>query len=122
MGGEMVASTLAQADVALPVGAVHASVGKARRAEPVALAYERGQVVHAGVFAALEDQLCGFQTGGGYAGPGRSPVRGDACAWALAEVLRGVRKGRGRGGGVVGELSGWVYFCTYVKQKLPLLE
>src|SRR3546814_13680752 len=75
---EMVASTLAQADVALPVVAVHASVGKARRAEPIALAYERGQVVHAGVFAALEDQLCGFQLGGGYAGPGRSPDRGDA--------------------------------------------
>lgn len=97
MGGEMVANTLHQADVALPVRAVHASVGKARRAEPVAIAYERGQVVHAGVFAALEDQLCGFQTGGGYAGPGRSPDRGDACVWALAELLEGLRKRRGPG-------------------------
>lgn len=101
MGGEMVASTLAQADVTLPVRAVHASVGKARRAEPVATAYERGQVVHAGVFAALEDQLCGFQTGGGYAGPGRSPDRGDACVWALAELLEGVRNGREPGVQVV---------------------
>lgn len=94
MGGDMVAGTLAQADLALPVVPVHASVGKARRAEPVALAYERGQVVHAGVFAALEDQLCGLQVGGGYAGPGRSPDRADACVWALAALLEGLRKGR----------------------------
>jgi phage terminase large subunit-like protein len=94
MGGEMVAATLAQADARLPVRAVHASVGKARRAEPVALAYERGQVVHAGSFADLEDQLCGLQIGGGYAGPGRSPDRADACVWALAALLEGVRMGR----------------------------
>ncbi|MBR2174144.1 terminase family protein [Sphingopyxis sp.] len=97
MGGDMVASTLAQADCALPVVPVHASVGKARRAEPVALAYERGQVVHAGVFAALEDQLCGLQIGGGYAGPGRSPDRADACVWALAALLEGLRTGRAPG-------------------------
>ncbi len=94
MGGEMVAGTLAQADIALPVVPVHASVGKARRAEPVAIAYERGQVVHAGVFETLEDQLCGLQVGGGYAGPGRSPDRADACVWALAALLDGLRKGK----------------------------
>nr|WP_228765964.1 terminase family protein [Sphingopyxis solisilvae] len=94
MGGEMVAETLAQADSTLPVRAVHASVGKARRAEPVALAYERGRVVHAGAFVELEDQLCGLQIGGGYAGPGRSPDRADACVWALAALLEGVRVGR----------------------------
>ncbi|MGQ3287037.1 DNA-packaging protein [Sphingopyxis sp.] len=94
MGGEMVEGTLRQADLTLPVVPVHASVGKARRAEPVALAYERGQVVHAGVFTALEDQLCGLQVGGGYAGPGRSPDRVDACVWALAALLEGLRKGR----------------------------
>jgi phage terminase large subunit-like protein len=94
MGGDMVAATLAQADTRLPVRAVHASVGKARRAEPVAVAYERGEVVHAGVFAELEDQLCGLQVGGGYAGPGRSPDRADACVWALAELLEGLQRGR----------------------------
>lgn len=94
MGGEMVAGTLIQADVTLPVVPVHASVGKARRAEPVAIAYERGDVVHAGVFAELEDQLCGSQTGGGYAGPGRSPDRADACVWALAALLEGRRRAR----------------------------
>lgn len=94
MGGEMVESTLRQADCALPVVPVHASVGKGRRAEPVAIAYERGEVVHAGVFTALEDQLCGLQTGGGYAGPGRSPDRADACVWALAALLEGKRRAR----------------------------
>ena len=101
MGGEMVAAVLRQADMTLPVVAVHASVGKARRAEPVAIAYERGQVVHAGAFADLEDQLCGLQMGGGYAGPGRSPDRADACVWALAALLDGLRKGRGPGVRVV---------------------
>ena len=94
MGGDMVEGTLRQADCTLPVVPVHASVGKARRAEPVAIAYERGQVVHAGTFAELEDQLCGMQVGGGYAGPGRSPDRADACVWALAALLEGVRKTR----------------------------
>jgi phage terminase large subunit-like protein len=94
MGGEMVEGILRQADCTLPVVPVHASVGKARRAEPVAIAYERGDVVHAGMFAALEDQLCGLQTGGGYAGPGRSPDRADACVWALAALLDGMRRGR----------------------------
>jgi phage terminase large subunit-like protein len=94
MGGEMVENTLRQAELTLPVVPVHASVGKARRAEPVAIAYERGRVVHAGVFDSLEDQLCGLQVGGGYAGPGRSPDRADACVWALAELLEGLRNGR----------------------------
>lgn len=93
MGGEMVENTLRQADCTLPVVPVHASVGKARRAEPVAIAYERGQVVHAGVFGSLEDQLCGLQVGGGYAGSGRSPDRADACVWALAALLEGLKKG-----------------------------
>lgn len=101
MGGEMVENTLRQADCTLPVVPVHASVGKARRAEPVAIAYERGQVVHAGVFAALEDQLCGLQVGGGYAGPGRSPDRADACVWALAALLEGLKTGRAPGVRVV---------------------
>jgi len=101
MGGEMVEATLRQADCSLPVVPVHASIGKARRAEPVMLAYERGQVVHAGAFEALEDELCGFQIGGGYAGPGRSPDRADACVWALAALLEGLRTGKAPGVRVV---------------------
>ena len=86
-GGDMVRSVLRGADIALPVKLVHASRGKAARAEPVLACYETGRVRHAGQFPALEDQLCGVMAGGGYAGPGRSPDRADALVWALTELL-----------------------------------
>jgi len=86
-GGAMVESVLRAADHALPVRLVHASRGKVARAEPVAALYTAGKVHHCGVFARLEDQLCGLLVGGAYAGPGRSPDRADALVWALAELL-----------------------------------
>ena len=86
-GGAMVESVLRAADVSLPIRLVHASRGKAARAEPVAALYEAGKVRHAGQFPLLEDQLCGFVAGGGYAGPGRSPDRADAAVWALTELM-----------------------------------
>ena len=88
-GGAMVASVLRAADVALPLRLVHASRGKSARAEPVAALYEAGRVAHAGLFAHLEDQLCGLMAGGGYEGPGRSPDRADALVWALTELMLG---------------------------------
>jgi phage terminase large subunit-like protein len=88
-GGAMVESVLRAADQALPVKLVHASRGKVARAEPVAALYAAGRVRHVGVFARLEDQLCGLLTGGTYAGPGRSPDRADALVWALTELLLG---------------------------------
>ena len=91
-GGAMVASVLRAADIALPLKLVHATKGKTARAEPVAALYEAGRVRHAGVFAALEDQLCGLTTGGGYEGPGRSPDRADALVWALTELMLGKRR------------------------------
>ena len=94
-GGAMVESVLRAADVGLPVKLVHASRGKAARAEPVAALYEAGRVRHAGLFAKLEDQLCGLIVGGGYEGPGRSPDRADALVWALTELILG-KSGRPR--------------------------
>jgi phage terminase large subunit-like protein len=91
-GGEMVRSVLRAADVALPVRLVHASRGKAARAEPVAALYEAGKVRHCGQFPELEDQLCGLMAGGGYEGPGRSPDRADALVWALTELMLGQRR------------------------------
>jgi phage terminase large subunit-like protein len=85
-GGDMVRSVLHTQDRALPVTLVHASRGKAARAEPVSLLYARGRVRHAGVFPELEDQLCGM-TPTGYQGPGRSPDRADALVWALTELM-----------------------------------
>lgn len=86
-GGAMVTSMLCATDSTLPVKAVRASQGKSVRAEPVLTLYERGRVRHAGAFPDLEDELCGLITGGGYAGPGRSPDRADALVWALTELL-----------------------------------
>lgn len=88
-GGDMVESVLRAAAVAMPVRLVHASRGKATRAEPVAALYERGHVRHAEPFAALEDELCGLVRGGDYAGPGRSPDRADALVWAAWELVFG---------------------------------
>jgi phage terminase large subunit-like protein len=93
-GGDMVKSVLRAADAGLPVRSVFARFGKGDRAEPVAMLFETGRVKVAGRFDALEDELCGLVRGGGYAGPGRSPDRADACVWALSELLLG-RRGDG---------------------------
>jgi phage terminase large subunit-like protein len=90
-GGAMVESVLRAADQALPVKLVHASRGKVARAEPVATLYAAGRVRHVGLFARLEDQLCGLMAGGDYAGPGRSPDRADALVWGLSELMLGRR-------------------------------
>lgn len=86
-GGEMVATVLRAANRELPIKLVHASRGKAARAEPVAALYEARRVLHMGAFAKLEDQLCGLMAGGEYVGPGRSPDRADALVWALTELM-----------------------------------
>ncbi len=91
-GGAMVRSVLEAACVSLPVTLVHASRGKTARAEPVAALYEAGRVQHLGMFAQLEDEMCGLLMGGDYVGPGRSPDRANALVWALTELLLG-RKG-----------------------------
>ncbi len=90
-GGAMVESVLRAAEAGLPVKLVHASRGKAARAEPVAALYEAGRVAHRGAFPMLEDQMCGLIAGGGYQGPGRSPDRADALVWALTELMLGRR-------------------------------
>jgi phage terminase large subunit-like protein len=88
-GGAMVEAVLRAANTTLPLRLVHASRGKVARAEPVAALYEAGRVRHAGMFARLEDELCGLMPGGTYQGPGRSPDRADACVWALTELMLG---------------------------------
>ncbi len=80
-GGEMVASTIAQVDSSVPVQLVHASRGKATRAEPVAAVYEQGRGHHVGVFPALEDEMCLWIPGD------PSPNRMDALVWAATELL-----------------------------------
>ncbi len=84
-GGDMVAEVLRQAEPQLPVRSVTATRGKYLRAEPVAAAYERGLVFHAGVFPQLEDQLCALTPDFDRSGP--SPDRADALVWAIADLI-----------------------------------
>lgn len=79
-GGEMVTFTLRTIDPAVPVKLVHASRGKAVRAEPVSALYEQGRGHHVGTFSALEDELCQWQPGDA------SPNRLDALVWAATEL------------------------------------
>jgi phage terminase large subunit-like protein len=76
-GGEMVRAVITAADPNVPVRLVTASRGKAVRAEPVSVRYEKGEIHHAGRFPKLEDQLCAFSSAG-YKGAG-SPDHADAC-------------------------------------------
>lgn len=62
---------------------VHASRGKAVRAEPVAALCEQGRVHLAGAFPKLEDELTGWQPHTG----AKSPNRLDAVVWALTELM-----------------------------------
>ncbi|MEC8581722.1 MAG: terminase family protein [Pseudomonadota bacterium] len=92
-GGELVAEVLRSVDPLVPVTKVHATKGKAARAEPVAALYEQGRVTHLRGLGALEDQMC-LMTTNGFEGKG-SPDRVDALVWALTElVLRAPRSGR----------------------------
>ena len=91
-GGDMVMSVLKQVEPALPVRLVSASRGKVARAEPVAALFEGGRAKLAGRFPELEDELAGFLIGGGYAGPGKSPDRADACVWAMTALMAGLGK------------------------------
>lgn len=61
-GGEMVEHTIrtVRASATLRIKTVHASRGKAVRAEPVVALYEQGRAHHVGTFADLEDQMCSF--------------------------------------------------------------
>lgn len=95
-GGEMVEAVLRGAGLRLPVKRVHATVGKVRRAEPIAAFFESGEAKLAGRFPDLEDQLAGLVLGGDYQGPGRSPDRADAMIWAMTELLLGPERAEPR--------------------------
>ena len=84
-GGDMVTAVIRQVDRAVPVKAVRARLGKWIRAEPVAAAYSQRRVLHAGRFAALEDEMCDFGPNG--LSGNRSPDRLDALVWAVSELM-----------------------------------
>ena len=84
-GGAMVETVVRQIDPLVPFRAVHASKGKAARAEPVAALYEQGRVKHVRGLQKLEEQM-GQMTVGGFMGKG-SPDRVDALVWAIQDVM-----------------------------------
>ncbi|TQM94300.1 DNA-packaging protein [Roseinatronobacter monicus] len=86
-GGDLVAEVLRQIDPLVPYRAVHATRGKAARAEPVAALYEQGRVFHAARLGALEDQMMQM-TAQGFRGTG-SPDRVDALVWAVQDLILG---------------------------------
>jgi phage terminase large subunit-like protein len=88
-GGDMVRAVIGEADSSVPVREVRATRGKWLRAEPVAQLYEQGRVRHAGVFPALEDEMCDFGLDG--LSSGRSPDRLDALVWAVTALSFGAR-------------------------------
>jgi phage terminase large subunit-like protein len=83
----MVTDTLQTRRPTLPIEPVHASRGKATRAEPIAALYEQGRIHHIGTFTELEDQMTQWVPGMA------SPDRMDALVWALTDVMLDVSTG-----------------------------
>jgi len=88
-GGDMVESTILQAaknqQQIIRYKNVHASRGKAVRAEPVVANYEHGKIHHVGEFTQLEDEMVSWVPGE----TRESPNRIDAMVWAITELMLG---------------------------------
>lgn len=87
-GGDMVEHTLKTIDPHIAFKAIHASHGKAVRAEPVAAKYAQNKVHHVGSakrFEKLEDQMTVFT--GAPSTTKRKDDRLDALVWALTELM-----------------------------------
>jgi phage terminase large subunit-like protein len=80
-GGDMVESTIRNADASLPVKMVNASRGKQVRAEPIVLMYEQGRVHHIGGFPGLESEQTTWVPDSPW-----SPNRLDALVWAITQL------------------------------------
>jgi phage terminase large subunit-like protein len=87
-GGDMVEAVIRAVDPTVPFKKVHASRGKATRAEPVATLYGNGtdffptQIRHVPNLTELEDQLTTWVPG-----ESNSPDRLDALVWALTDIF-----------------------------------
>jgi len=82
-GGDMVETIIRTIDPSIAYKAVHASRGKAVRAEPCAGLYEQGRVHHVGQLSGLEDEMCTWVPGV----TKESPNRIDALVWVLTELI-----------------------------------
>jgi phage terminase large subunit-like protein len=95
-GGAMAVATLRTAadalNVSVPIRTVTATRGKAVRAQPVSALTAQGRWHHAGVFEALEDQLCTWHSEIGW-----SPDRLDAMVWTAWQMKLARTGGAGVG-------------------------
>lgn len=82
-GGDMVESTIRQANKVVPFKKVYASKGKRTRAEPVAALYEQKRIYHTGNFDTLEEQMLSFNPDM----PTTGLDRVDALVWAFTELI-----------------------------------
>lgn len=78
-GGDMVESTIRAANKNVNYVGVTATRGKAVRAEPVAALYEKGKIIHVGVFDKLEAECVNFDPDA----KRKSPNRMDALVWGV---------------------------------------
>lgn len=105
-GGELVRMAIAQADGNLPVHIVHAKVGKATRAEPVAALFEQGRGHVVGSLPLLESQATNWVPSESR----YSPDRVDACVaeGTLVDTIDGqVPVQHIRAGDMVATRVGW---------------
>ena len=82
-GGDLVEANLKACGFTGRVIKVHASKGKATRAEPVVGLYEQGKVHHVGSLATLETQMTTWDPKEDF-----SPDRVDALVWAITDLMR----------------------------------
>ena len=83
-GGDMVESTIKNADKTINVKLITSSWGKVLRAEPISAKYEQEDVVHRIPFTSLEDEMCTYDPE-----VSASPNRMDAMVFAHAELSEG---------------------------------
>jgi phage terminase large subunit-like protein len=91
-GADWIPALIRTVDPTVRVDKVHASRGKALRAQPVAGLYEQGRVHHVGQLSLLEEQMCSWTPESK-----SSPDRLDALVWALTALhpeLAGSRRRR----------------------------
>lgn len=82
-GGDLVTTLIHTLDPSVPIRTAFAKKSKVTRAEPVAMLYEQGRVLHTRQFKDLETELSQFGT----KNLKHSPDRADALIWAVTHLL-----------------------------------
>jgi len=81
-GGDLVETNIRIIDRLVSYKSIHASKGKAIRAEPIAALYEQGKIKHVGGFPKLEDEMTTWEGNSTF-----SPGRLDALVWTFSELM-----------------------------------